>query len=191
MKTQLILIRHGRIRKTRFPEESTPLSPKGVQEILRLVLFEFLPIPDIIFSSPFLRARQTAEILANHYNQQVHIIEDLKERKISTRSLSDNEFDEYKHRSWGDPDWFLPGGESLTQAQDRIISCIRDRISANLGKTIYLVSHGTILSLFWVYLLGTFPQVHFHDEILTGARAIIEWENNEFKIINPFELPKK
>ncbi|MFX1512529.1 MAG: histidine phosphatase family protein [Promethearchaeota archaeon] len=189
MKTQIVLIRHGKVHRSKFHDEIVSLSLQGAREILRLSNSGTLPTPDIIFSSPYLRARQTAEIIGNNYKKEIHLVEDLKERKISTRALSDLEFEKCEYKSWSDPHWYLPGGESLYQAQDRIIRCIKDLVSSKEGKVLFIISHGTVLSLFLAFILGTYPQERFHDEILPGARAIIECDDQEFKIVKSFEIP--
>ena len=61
---QLQIIRHGDAL-VRHPDAERPLSEGGVKSIQRLRCLIGSDLPDFVVSSPLIRARQTAEILAD------------------------------------------------------------------------------------------------------------------------------
>ncbi|MBD3389722.1 phosphohistidine phosphatase SixA [Candidatus Micrarchaeota archaeon] len=77
---EIYLVQHGEAK----PEEEDterPLSPRGMKEtsdIAKKLSFVIQRIPNKIFHSPKLRARQTAEILAKSLNCKTGEIEGLK-----------------------------------------------------------------------------------------------------------------
>lgn len=99
-----------------------------------------------IYSSPYERAVQTVTVLAGRRGLPVQVIEDLRERRLSTEP-----HDEWRvslERSWGDADLELPGGESGRTAQRRaiaILDLLRTRHAD--GGRIVLGSHGNLISL--------------------------------------------
>ena len=68
----VLLIRHG-LTDAAFSNRllgrtDEPLNRNGIQQTKKLVHFLNKKHPDIIFTSPLIRAKQTAEIIASHYN---------------------------------------------------------------------------------------------------------------------------
>ena len=99
-----------------------------------------------IYSSPYARAVQTVAVLAERRGLPVQLIDDLRERRLSTEP-----HDEWRvtlERSWSDADFELPGGESSRTAQRRaiaILDLLRTRHAD--GGRIVLGSHGNLISL--------------------------------------------
>lgn len=99
-----------------------------------------------IYSSPYERAVQTVTVLAGRRGLPVQVIEDLRERRLSTEPHDDWRVS--LERSWGDADLELPGGESGRTAQRRaiaILDLLRTRHAD--GGRIVLGSHGNLISL--------------------------------------------
>ena len=99
-----------------------------------------------IYSSPYERAVQTVTVLAERRGLPVHLIEDLRERRLSGE-LHDG-WRLTLERSWNDADFALPGGESGRTAQRRaiaILDLLRTRHAD--GGRIVLGSHGNLISL--------------------------------------------
>jgi 2,3-bisphosphoglycerate-dependent phosphoglycerate mutase len=99
-----------------------------------------------IYSSPYRRALETVEVLARRRRLEVQVLEDLRERLLST-ALHDD-WETSLARAWADPDLALPGAESGRGAQRRamaILDLLRTRHAS--GGRIVLGSHGNLISL--------------------------------------------
>ena len=113
-----------------------------------------------IFSSPMLRARQTAEIVAKQCELAVNYSDDLEE--VDVGSLNGLSLDDPKHyavytcavKQWetGHSEYAIPGGESLQQVRerfDRMLALILDGITPS---SILLVGHGVLwMTVLWMY----------------------------------------
>lgn len=72
---QVVLFRHGiaedreEFARTGSPDSERPLTGKGEQRIRRAAagLFRILPAVDVIGASPYVRARQSADVIARVY----------------------------------------------------------------------------------------------------------------------------
>ncbi len=120
-----------------------------------------------IYSSPYDRAVQTVRVLAERRGLPVHLLDDLRERRLSPEP-----HDEWRvtlERSWSDADFELPGGESGRTAQRRamaVLDLLRTRHAD--GGRIVLGSHGNLISLI---LQALQPEVgyDFHMAMPTPA----------------------
>ena len=77
----LYLVRHAHSVWT--PDEMRPLSQAGLEDA-QLVSDILAPLgPEAIYSSPYLRAKQTVEPLAAALEMTIHEVADLRERTLS------------------------------------------------------------------------------------------------------------
>jgi alpha-ribazole phosphatase len=156
MVTNIYLIRHGQTAwnlDKRFQGQSdTALSESGVAQT-RLLKERMREIPvDFIISSDLIRARQTAEILAEARGLKVIEDPDLREihfgiwegRRIDDIRIEDPETFEI----WmNDPGMLrIPEAEAFQDVQDRAAAALERWIALYPGKTIVLVTHGGVIS---------------------------------------------
>ena len=99
-----------------------------------------------IYSSPYARALETMTILAKRRGLRVQLLDDLRERRLSTEPH--DEWRESLARSWADAEFALPGAESGRDAQRRAIGTL-DLLRARHsdGGRLVLGSHGNLISL--------------------------------------------
>jgi len=103
------------------------------------------PAPSMIQSSPQLRAVQSADILADHFDLTVEIAAELDE--IDLGDWTGRSFDALEHddawQRWNDhrASSRPPNGESMQALQARIVGHLEQLCLQQLGKTIALVSH--------------------------------------------------
>lgn len=173
------LVRHA--HSDWSPDENRPLSEKGFKEAARVAdVLSAYPITQI-YSSPYLRARQTIQQLASRLNIQVQIESDLQERILSCKAVDD--FLDAIQQTWEDPYFAHPGGESNRTAQNRAIGVITRILESERDEHIVLSTHGNLLAVllqkydpsidfaFWRSL--TFPDI-YKLSINSPDKGIIE-----------------
>ncbi len=108
---------------------------------------------DAIFSSDLLRARQTAQPLADALGLPLQLEPDLRERNFgccegkTIDEIMVGEAAIARGLSARCPEFVLPGGESLLQHRVRIEACLERLAARHAGQVIAVVSHGGVLDL--------------------------------------------
>jgi len=113
----VLLIRHAESVApgiSGFDEYARPLTAKGMRDALQLRETLASMRIDGAYSSPYLRARQTIEPIAQARGLTIETVEDLRERLLSPVDLPD--WRAQLKRSWEDFDYALPGGETSRDA---------------------------------------------------------------------------
>lgn len=148
MITNIYFVRHA--HSTYTPEElSRPLSERGLEDanlVTRLLSHENITH---VFSSPYKRAIQTVEGVANFYSLNISIDDGFKERKLATSSVEN--FDEAVSNAWKNFNYCLPGGESGSSAQARGVRSLEAIMSKIPGGNIVIGTHGNIMVLMMNY----------------------------------------
>lgn len=137
------LIRHAHAEF--LSDENRPLSQSGEKDAGRVanILKEF-PI-DHIYFSPYRRALQTMESLAEQLGLDVQLESDLRERKLSDQPVKD--FNNAVRATWQDFSFAHPGGESNAAAQMRGLNVIHRLQNQAKGKHSVISTHGNLLAL--------------------------------------------
>lgn len=142
--TKLYLVRHAHSVYT--PEEMTrPLSGRGRRDaryVTKLLMKERI---DAVCSSPYRRAVETVEGIALHIDQEIKIVEEVRERTLSSEPVEN--FDEAISIVWADPAFSLEGGESNHTAQKRGVQGIFKILEEYNGKNVAVGTHGNIMVL--------------------------------------------
>jgi 2,3-bisphosphoglycerate-dependent phosphoglycerate mutase len=142
--TVFYLIRHA--YAVWAPDEQRPLSSKRHEDARRVVeLLYDLPITRI-FSSPYQRARQTVAPLAIRLGLPVLIEPDLRERKLGDETIVGDFFIAMK-RTWQDPSFAYPGGETNAVAQLRGVVVLLRFLERYPGGHLVLSTHGNLMAL--------------------------------------------
>ncbi|WP_244442984.1 histidine phosphatase family protein [Candidatus Phaeomarinobacter ectocarpi] len=138
-------MRHAKAgQPTGVPEPDWPLTDEGERQAEALASFLAAQGIDHIYASPFLRVQQTVAPTANRTGDHVHILEDLKERRLAETPIDD--FVSALRDSFTDDTLRLPGGETLIECRTRVRRVI-DHISArHAGQTIAVCSHGAAIA---------------------------------------------
>lgn len=146
--TKLIMVRHAKVEYT--PDDNKrALSKEGEEQ--KKDVFNILKDKeiDIIYSSPYIRAIETIKPYAEYKKKKIHIVDDLRERKVSDHFIDD--FDTFAIKQWEDFNYKLPYGESLREVQERGVKAIEEIVRDNKGKTILIGTHGTFLGILLNY----------------------------------------
>lgn len=141
MNKTIYLVRHC---QATGQEPEDPLTELGKQQAIGLA--ESLSREPIcrIISSPFLRAYQTAQPVAQLCHLPLETDERLRERVLCGNLL--DEWREALETSFTDLDVSLPGGESSREAMKRSMEAIADLSGPESGVTV-VVTHGNLLTL--------------------------------------------
>lgn len=168
--TTIYLIRHSKPLKVnnafnsdnlQIQNEKSSLSIEGeqiAQEKLNKKEFDNL---DILFSSNYVRAIQTAKYLSVKNNLEINIISDLGERKFgidSWEQLPEN----FERKQFLDENYKIGNGESQKEVSNRMYSTIMKILDEYKNKRIAIVSHATAIS----YLLKKWCDIQVIDDKL-------------------------
>jgi broad specificity phosphatase PhoE len=170
MATWIYLVRHG---QTVWNEEGrlcgssdVPLSDEGLAQARKLAA----RLKDIgiaaIYSSPLLRARQTAEAIAAHHRVEVKIEPDLREIDYGDwegLKVADvlEQFPEIEKLRREEPMKFVaPNGEPMRRFAERVISAIQRVAASHADETICVVAHQTVNRFILCWILQSPHPAH-------------------------------
>jgi broad specificity phosphatase PhoE len=158
---RLYFVRHGEseanvLHVISNRESNFGLTPLGRQQALALAnTLRDVPITSV-FSSPILRARQTAEILARSFNLNYQVMEALREYDCGILEEKSDEESWKLHREIAE-DWTLnqnylrkpEGGECFLDIRDRFFSFMEELTRDGLHRIDHLlvVGHGGLFQL--------------------------------------------
>lgn len=146
--TTIYFVRHAHSTYTK-EERERPLSDKGhidADNVIHLLKEEHI---DVVISSPYKRAIQTVQGIANTYNLSIQLEEDLRERLLSKEPVTD--FNDAIQKVWEDWTFTYEGGESNDVAQRRAVLCMQNILGKYKGKNIVIGIHGNIMVLLMNY----------------------------------------
>ncbi|MCQ6529639.1 MULTISPECIES: histidine phosphatase family protein [Bacillus] len=146
--TTIYFVRHAHSTYTK-EERERPLSDKGhidADNVIHLLKEEHI---DVVISSPYKRAIQTVQGIANTYNLSIQLEEDLRERLLSKEPVTD--FNDAIQKVWEDWTFAYEGGESNDVAQRRAVICMQSILKKYKGKNIVIGTHGNIMVLLMNY----------------------------------------
>jgi 2,3-bisphosphoglycerate-dependent phosphoglycerate mutase len=176
--TTFYLVRHAHAHWT--PDETRPLSAQGQEDAQRVArILGPKPISHI-YASPYRRARQTVEPLAERLGLPIVELPALRERQLAAGAVED--FAGAAEATWLDPSFCHPGGETNAVAQERGVRAVLGLCEQQPTGHLVLATHGTLLVLilqhfdpsigyaFWQSL--TFPDIYQLDLPQAGAPAL-------------------
>ena len=125
---ELLLIRHA---QSMGPAPDTGLSPAGEAQALALVDRLRAYEPSHLYSSPYARAMATLAPFAEVSGMGITVIHTLRERHLADADLPD--WQDHVARSFDDPDYAAPGGESHNALHARLLTGLRELPVAVVG----------------------------------------------------------
>ena len=164
MMTNIYLVRHG---QTAWNKEEIfrgrtdiPLNEAGLNEAeLAANYFKGMKI-HAIFSSPLLRAWQTAQKIAQLHHLEAQPLQGIMDMSFGNwegySHLEVKEKDRERYRQWKEEPHLLKilGGESLDEVRIRGMAALEDVIRRHPEKTLVLVSHRVINKVLICGILG-------------------------------------
>ena len=170
--TRLLILRHAQtalnVKGKIQGNTDAPLNDTGIQQAQLLAerLYRLYSI-DHVFSSPYPRAVQTAEIVAGKYGLTVETNEDLLENyfgEIDNQRFADlaelsPDFYKQTNALYETPEEKLikpayPGGESFENLQQRVDNFTDHLLEQHKGKCVAAVSHGGFIKYMIARYIG-------------------------------------
>ena len=197
-KTTFYLVRHaeaaGNINRVFQGSMNAELSENGHKQLTLLAeRCKNFPV-DVIYTSPLIRARKTAEAFNTYHNAPVIIDPRLVE--IDGGEFEGKPWEQLVHAF---PEQFAvwtgnhgcfeaPGGETVKAVQERMTAAFTDIAFQEKGKSIAIISHGCALRTLICFLKGLtldeIKQVSWKENTaitkftFENGRAVFEFEND-------------
>ncbi|MBI4117223.1 MAG: class I tRNA ligase family protein [Parcubacteria group bacterium] len=170
------------INSVKLESDKYDLTEKGVGQAEKLAKDLKRRKIDFIFCSPFLRARRTAEIIAEESGLGVKIDHRLKEVDHGSVCEGKNNFvcipkDDYPFKDFNTK--FGPDGESRNDVRKRIFDFIKEIEDKHEDKNILIVSHGDPL---WL-MEGISKSMSEEELFLAKKNQILGIKDDAFRII--------
>jgi broad specificity phosphatase PhoE len=186
MSAALYLVRHAQTQPTALPVETWPLSEAGIQQAQRLAELPFWQDVQIICSSVEPKALQTAQIAAERNDLPVEPVFDLRELRRPNGLASVEAYQAAVREALENPFRSINGWEPTGEAQTRIMTAIERLLLAHAGKTLAVVSHGLVITLYLAYLADSAPSFDVWKSLPFASAFQIDTE--ERKILKRFDL---
>ena len=190
MKKHLYIVRHGETELNKQgicqgQKHNSGLNDTGCSQATQLAHSLIRHNIGAIYSSPLLRALETADIIASHLNLNTKLHDGLIEGNFGVAEGVNmaivKSWDSYKY--WSSPDpkyasYHYEHGESKIQILDRVMQSLADICANEPADNILLVSHSAIVRLLNWYV-GNFIQ-----GMPNGAIYEFEYEDGQLKALN-------
>lgn len=153
--TKVIFLRHADTEKDPCMNASLwKLSKEGGIQSISLLDNPDMKYVDLIYTSEEQKTYLTIEPVALSLKKNVISSSSFNEVKRGDKFLSKDEFEEEKKKQLTDLSYHAFDGESCEEALARFKNGVVNIMKDNEGKTVLIVTHGTVLNLYFASLLG-------------------------------------
>jgi phosphoserine phosphatase len=179
--------REGRVMGTR----PVRLSDEGRIQIRAAAMLAKAFRPELIVTSPLVRARESASILAAEL-EGVTVLEDERLQEVRyghwegmtyDKLLQDEHYRRYREEPLELP---TPGGEKISEVQQRGVAALTETVAANHGKRILFMSHGDIIRTILCHFMNLRLQNFRRLRVDNGALSAVDIAGDfaEVKFVN-------
>jgi probable phosphoglycerate mutase len=158
MNTTIIAVRHGETEWNKAGKQqghlNSNLTELGIRQAQAIAKGVSKFSIDEFYSSDLGRSVQTAKIISQSIDKEFIPDARLREQNLGilqglTRTAFELRFpEEYSQFISNDPDYRIPGGESVRDRFSRCIYYVEDISKTHYGKSILIVTHGGVLMSF-------------------------------------------
>lgn len=171
---RLVVVRHGRTQanatRQLLGRHDVPLDALGV--IQAEALAAAVGPVDRVVTSPLLRTRQTAEAFDAPVSVDERLIE-LDYGHYDGTALADVPAEFW--RQWrSDPEWVIPGGESLAGLRLRVEATLEDLSASTGDETVVVVAHVSPIKAAVTWALGVGDEVTWRLFVQPASISRIE-----------------
>ncbi len=169
------------------------LSKNGKKQSLLIAKFFLKKKIARIYTSPFLRTKQTADAIALATKARIEIIDEIGEMDCGEwNGKTENDIVKRYPEAWRgwhyDPQNNpIPGGESLLEVQARALSAFKSLIKKHADEEIVIVTHYCVFNVIMCTLISNLANFRSFDT-QNGTVAEIKMENvPRLKIYSPLD----
>jgi len=163
--TTIYMIRSGECED--LQDAASGFSDAGKKEVREIETFFRDKQVDAVYISSLKSAADTTRFFALREGLPIHVAEEFDERKIGVRVVN---LDSFGKRQWDDVKYKLPGGETVVEAQDRIIDGLEKVVTTGKDRVNVIGTHSMAIALTIQYFDPTFS----YDEYLR-TKTIQPW----------------
>lgn len=157
---QLIFLRHAHTQKDPLINAAKwGLSEDGKQQARKVSEMSIANSVDVIYVSEEQKTFLTIEPLAKKLNKKPQALQFFNEVKRGDKFLTKEEFEVEKIKQLKDLSYSAFDGESGIEALARFNQGVEFVIKENQNKTILIVTHGTILNIYFASLLNAYNEL--------------------------------
>lgn len=187
---KLILVRHGQSEANRlkvFAENESPLTDTGrAQAAEAAETIAGLFRPTLAVSSDFLRAFQTAEIIAQRLQIPLEVVPALQERNFG--DLIGQSYENFAELIAADPTydpqhpwtWVPPNGESMDEVRARVLPALESLKARHPDDTIVVVCHGIVMQTLYAHFTNSWETAEIPKNC---AIVPLEYDADGFKLL--------
>jgi 2,3-bisphosphoglycerate-dependent phosphoglycerate mutase len=145
--TEIYLVRHAHSEYSSGHEETRTLSERGRIDALAVTELLLKERIQVVCSSPYVRAIQTVEDIANVLRVPIDLDERFRERNFAECNYVVEDRLDAMERGFIEPDFAFPGGESNRDVERRGISAMNGVLQEHSGKRVAVGIHGGIMTV--------------------------------------------
>ncbi len=154
-ETKIIFLRHADAQKDPAVNAALwGLSEMGENQALEITELTIMKTIDVIYASEEQKTSLTAKPIAKMLGKEIHQLSFFNEVKRGDKFLTKEEFDIEKIRQLTNLSYKAFDGESGFEALARFKNGVSQIIENNNNATILVVTHGTILNIYFTNLLN-------------------------------------
>jgi probable phosphoglycerate mutase len=192
-RTVIIIVRHGECKGNReglFRGRSNfPLNETGLNQVKELAKAIRAMQPTMVFTSPLLRAVQTAKAIQKECNIRVKYKEAFNNIMLGPWEGKSKDYIAQKYpEQWqvwlNEPEKLIvPGMESLDSVQERAKRDLDDIIKHHWGETVIVVSHRAVLKPLIASCLGISSPYFWRIHVDTASYSILHYHKRQGYIL--------
>lgn len=187
IETHIYMVRHAESVHIHGEERTRGITEQGVEYSKSIAdIFADIQVAAVV-SSPYLRAVQTVQYVADQKGLPIQEYENLRERSIIGQEYEEKweVILQAIEKSFDDKDYSLQGGETTNEAQGRSIPVLKLLLEQYEGKHVVMGTHGNIMTImmnyydsdygFHFWKQTTMPDIYhliFHDMKLTKVERM-------------------
>jgi 2,3-bisphosphoglycerate-dependent phosphoglycerate mutase len=154
-------LRHGEtVKDPSLPATEWNLTSETIRDLNNLAETGIFSQVTAIYSSHEIKSIRSAEPIAIKQNLKSIVIDGIEEVHRGEKFLTDREFQLLKREKLENRESNQDGGESSNMALGRFIATLNLIDSNHQNEHILIVSHGTILALYFSYLKDDFSDIY-------------------------------